>query len=174
MEHNQIMDKDTNNVQATANTTSQPWQTMTFAAYVQLRNGVPLGDPDSLRNMLSRSLGAGSFAEFWRYWNPIWGYGLGKYVYAPLRRLLPSVLALLMTFVVSGVLHDLAAMAIRRSITFFVTPWFFLLGVGVVLGRLAGMQLAHLPWWVRATVNLTYLVGCLVVVLIAKQLSAIP
>lgn len=68
-------------------------QHYTLAQYVALRNGVPLGDGRSLRNMLQRSFGAASFAGFWQQWNPIWGYGLGRYVYAPLRRVLLPALA---------------------------------------------------------------------------------
>jgi len=73
----------------------QQWQGLTLVQYVERRNGVPLGDSNSLRNMLQRSFGAASFAGFWQYWNPIWGYGLGKYVYSPLRRVLPAVIALI-------------------------------------------------------------------------------
>ena len=83
---------------------------LTLSEYVRRRNGVAMGAPGSLSNMLARSLGAGSFGEFWRYWNPIWGYGLGKYVFAPLKKALPPALALVATFVVSGALHDLATM----------------------------------------------------------------
>ncbi len=43
----------------------------TLAESVRRPSGVPLGARGSLRNMLVRSLGAGSFAEFWRYWNPM-------------------------------------------------------------------------------------------------------
>jgi hypothetical protein len=152
----------------------QQWQDLTLAQYVERRNGVPLGDSRSLRNMLHRSFGATSFARFWQYWNPIWGYGLGKYVYAPMHRVLPAAIALVMTFVVSGVIHDLVTMALRRSVTFFFTPWFFVLGVGVVLGRAGGMDLSSRSWQVRAGINLAYLLIGLAVTLIAKSALAIP
>jgi len=58
---------------------------LTLAQYVRRRNGVPLGASGSLRNMFYRSLGAGSIAGFWRYWNPVFGYYLGRYIYAPLK-----------------------------------------------------------------------------------------
>lgn len=48
-------------------------RTTTLSEYVERRNGVPLGARGSLANMLRRSLGARSFAGFWRYWSPIWG-----------------------------------------------------------------------------------------------------
>ncbi|MCB8983757.1 MAG: acyltransferase [Ardenticatenaceae bacterium] len=137
------------------------WQSYTLAEYVVLRNGVPLGDGRSLRNMLQRSFGAASFAGFWQFWNPIWGYGLGRYVYAPLRRALPPAAAFILTFAISGGLHDLATMAVRWSPAFLFTPWFTLLGMGAVVGRVAGMDLGKRPFWLRASVNLAYLVVCL-------------
>lgn len=42
-------------------------------------------------------------------------YGLGKFVYVPLRRVLPPVAAFIGTFIVSGGIHDLVTMAVRRS-----------------------------------------------------------
>lgn len=150
----------------------QTWQrhNLTLAQHVALRNGVPLGDGTSLRNMLHRSFGAASYAGFWQYWNPIWGYGLGKYVYAPARRILPPAAAFIVTFIISGGIHDLAMMAVSRSVVFLFTPWFFLLGVGAVLGRAAGMDLGQRPFLIRVTVNFTYLVTCLLLTLLAKRM----
>jgi len=151
----------------------QQWQGLTLTEYVELRNGVPLGDSRSLRNMLQRSFGAASFATFWQYWNPIWGYGLGKYVYSPMHRVLPAAIALIMTFVVSGGIHDLVIMALRRSLTFIFTPWFFVLAVGVVLGRAAGMDLSSRNLSVRVGINFAYLVIGLAVAILAKRVLAI-
>lgn len=88
--------------------------------------------------MLRRSLGAGSSAGFWRYWNPVFGYYLGRCVYAPLQGILPRAPALVLTFVVCGTLHDLVTSAVRSSVAFLFTPWFLLLGSGVVLGSRLG------------------------------------
>ena len=153
--------------------TGQQWQRLTMAQYVRRRNGVPLGDAGSLRNMLIRSFGADSFGGFWQYWNPIFGYGLGKYVYSPLRRFLPPAVALIMTFVVSGGIHDVVTMALRHSVTFLFTLWFFLLGVGVVVGRGLDLDFSERPWLARAGINLTYMIVCLAVTLVTRQLFAI-
>ena len=60
------------------------------------------------RRMLSRSFGAKNFADFWRYWNPLYGYLLRFYCYRYLRRRLPRSLSLWLTFAASGFfLHDL-------------------------------------------------------------------
>ena len=109
----------------------RPWQNLTLSQYIHRRNGVPLGDAKSLPNMLHRSFGAASFAAFWQYWNPIWGYGLGKYVYTPWRRILPPAVAFIVTFTISGSIHDLATTVVSRSFAFLFTPWFFLSGMGL-------------------------------------------
>ena len=112
--------------------------------------------------MLRRSLGASSFAGFWRYWNPLWGYYLGRYSFEPLRRVLPRWLALILTFVLCGFLHDLVIMAVRGSVVLFATPWFVLLGSGVVMGEIVGMDTSRFPWAVRAAINVAYVAGSFV------------
>lgn len=139
-----------------------PAQTMTLREYVLRRSGTRLGGAGSLRSMLSRSFGASSFAAFWQHWNPIWGYGLGRFVYAPVRRRAPAGVAVTATFLVSGAAHDIAVTLVRGSPTFVVTPWFLLLGIGVVVARATGMDLSRRPWWVRVAANAAYLAGCLV------------
>lgn len=139
-----------------------------MGAYIQRRNGVPTGAPGSLRNMLERSLGARSFAVFWQHWNPIFGYTLGRYVFAPSKRILPPAIALVLTFVVCGAIHDLVATVVRGSLAVLFTPWFFFLGLGVVAGRSVRMDLAHLPWGVRALANLAYIAFCLMLAILAR------
>lgn len=147
-----------------------PALTMTLGEYVLHRTGTRLGGAGSLRTMLTRSLGAGSFADFWQHWNPIWGYALGRFVYAPLRCHAPAALAVLATFIVSGVVHDAAATIVHGSPTLVVTPWFLLLGIGVLVARATGMDLSRRPWWARAVTNGGYLAGSLTVTVYATAL----
>ena len=65
-------------------------------------------------------------------------------------------------------------MAIRRSGAFLFTPWFFLLGACVVVGRGLKMDFSERRWSVRAGINLTYIVVYLVLTLLVRQLFAIP
>lgn len=146
--------------------------TLSLPRYIIHRNGVPAGAPGSMRNMLYRSFGAPTFAIFWRHWNPIFGYALSRYIYSPLKRIVPSAVALVATFVVCGAIHDLVTMIVRGSPAFLFTPWFFFLGSGVVIGRLAGLDLSARSWIVRATVNLAYLVACLAITLAMGHLVA--
>jgi len=72
--------------------------------------------------MIHRSLGAGTLALFWRYWNPVWGYYLSRYIYSPALKWLPSALALIVTFAVSGALHDFVISLIRKEFTLIFVP----------------------------------------------------
>jgi hypothetical protein len=136
---------------------------MKLSDYVRKRNGVPLGASSSLKNMLHRSLGAGTFSKFWRYWNPIWSYYLGKYSFKPLKRIFPSWVALLLTFVICGFVHDLAIMLLRWNFEMLLTPWFFLMGFCVILGDLANVDYSKFTWIVRAGINLLIISSCLLI-----------
>jgi len=57
--------------------------------------------------MFSRAFGASDFTRFWQYWNPLGGYFLGYFCYAPLRRFAPRPPCLIVTFALNGFLHDL-------------------------------------------------------------------
>ncbi|MAU08547.1 MAG: acyltransferase [Anaerolineaceae bacterium] len=144
-------------------------QSLTLAQYVEYRNGVPLGAPGSLQIMLNRSLGASTFKRFWQYWNPIWGYALGRYIFAPIKRFLPAGIALILTFIASGALHDLATTLVRGSLAFFFTPWFFLMSLIVVVEYTLGIDRSDQPFWARVAINLTYIVGCLLLTILITQ-----
>lgn len=136
-------------------------KTVTLSAYVKKRTGVALGAPGSMKNMLSRSLGAGTFENFWRYWNPIWGYYLSRYVMKPLSAFTPIWFAIILTFAVSGALHDLAVMLLKWKFIFFFAPWFTLMGITVVVTKLLQVSYAKFPWTLRAIINVTFIVGSL-------------
>lgn len=137
--------------------------TVSLAQYVRKRNGVALGAKHSMRNMLSRSLGAGSFPVFWHYWNPVWGYYLSRHIMKPLRLFLPSWLAVVFTFFVSGALHDLAVSLIKWKVIIFLTPWFSLMGIAVVLSKHFSISYHSYPWFVRASINILFIGSTLLV-----------
>ena len=122
---------------------------------------MPLGNSDSLRNMLFRSLGAGNFSIFWQYWNPIWGFYLGKYIFKPLKLILPQALSLIITFTVCGFIHDLAIMLSKWKFILLLTPWFLFMGLSVNLSNYAKINYSKFPWIVRAGINITIILGCL-------------
>lgn len=135
-------------------------KTLNLRQYVKRRTGIPLGGRGSLRQMLVRSLGANSFAGFWRYWNPIWSYYLSRYVMKPCNRLLPSSIATVVTFVISGAIHDIAVILVKWKITYFFTPWFFYMGVAVVVLNKLNLSYQKLPWLLRASLNVGTLGLC--------------
>ena len=134
---------------------------LNLSDYVKRRNGVPLGDSDSLRNMLSRSLGAGTFSIFWQYWNPIWGYYLGKYIFKPLKTIFHPALSILITFVVCGFIHDLAIMLLKWKFTLLLTPWFLFMGLCVIFVNYLKIDYSKFPWMARAAINIAIISGCL-------------
>lgn len=132
---------------------------ITLAQYVKKRTGVPLGAKGSMSNMLKRSLGASSFYLFWRYWNPIWSYYLSRYVMKPVSSFLPQWCAVIVTFAISGALHDLAVMLIKWKLLCFFTPWFSLMGVCVLLSLKLNLSFSQFSMPVRAFINFLYIWG---------------
>ena len=120
-----------------------------------------MGAKNSLKNMMSRSFGAGRFSIFWKYWNPIWSYYLGIHIYKPLKLVLPSTLSLILTFGFSGFLHDIVIMILRREFALFFTPWFLLMGFCVVLGEYAKIDYSKFNLIIRAIINILIISGCL-------------
>jgi len=136
---------------------------MNLSDYVKKRNGVPLGATDSLRNMLFRSLGAGRFSIFWKYWNPIWGFYLGKYIFKPLKTIFPPPFSLIITFVVCGFIHDLAIMLLKWEFTLLLTPWFLFMGHSLILEDYLKIDYSKFPWIVRAVINIVIISICLLI-----------
>ena len=118
---------------------------------------MPLGAKGSMSNMLKRSLGASSFYLFWRYWNPIWSYYLSRYVMKPVSSFLPQWCAVIVTFAISGALHDLAVMLIKWKLLCFFTPWFSLMGVCVLLSLKLNLSFSQFSMPVRAFINFLYI-----------------
>lgn len=126
---------------------------LTLRRYVKRQNGVGLGAPGSLSNMLIRAFGAVGFDRFWTHWNPIFSFYLGKYVFHPASRLLPAPLALVFTFGVNGLLHDAVTMALRHDVAWFFTPWFLIMGMMAALHRHVPVRYAGVPFSGRVVIN---------------------
>jgi len=63
-------------------------------------------------------------------------------------------MSLVITFAVSGALHDLVASAVTGQLVFILTPWFFIMGVGVVIGKALQIDYSHFAWPVRVFINI--------------------
>lgn len=143
---------------------------MSLSSYVKKRNGVPIGAKRSMRNMLHRSLGANSFPAFWHYWNPIWGYYLSRNVMKPLCSIAPIWLAVFITFLVSGAIHDAAVSLVKWKLVLFFTPWFGLMGLLVIASKALSVSYGSFPWGVRVSINVLVIGATLTVVYAAERL----
>src|SRR5260370_9279205 len=89
---------------------------LTFSQYLRFRLGTS-GGRTAWFNFFIRPFGAASFAEFWRLWNPAYGYFLSYYCYRPLATILPRQAAILITFASCRLwFHDLPSCAVTRTI----------------------------------------------------------
>jgi hypothetical protein len=131
--------------------------------YIEKRNGVPLGASHSLRNMFYRSLGAGDFSTFWQYWNPIFSFCLGKYIFKPLKKILPQALSLILTFIFCGMLHDAVTILVSWNFTMLFTPWFLLMGLCVVISNYFKIDYSRYHWLSRAFINLLIIGSCFII-----------
>ena len=131
----------------------------TLGEFVRRRLGSG-SDLEQLKRMFGRSFGAGSFGAFWRYWNPVYTYYLDRFVYRPLRKVLPRPLAVVATFACSGfLLHDLpfwwgvTVLRTRSLPVPFVALWFALMAVLALLEARLGLEYAALPFRARVAIN---------------------
>jgi hypothetical protein len=135
-----------------------------FHAFLMRRLGDPLRQPGRfLYNFFVRPLCASSFSEFWRHWNPVYGYLLLFFVYPSLRRCLPRRAALYGSFLFSGFfLHDLpfnlpAGLSRGRLDIPEVTLLFAIYGALTLISEALRVDLSGRPVWLRVAVNLSWL-----------------
>lgn len=116
-------------------------QSIGWRNYAARRTGLPVGSRGELRQNLYRAFTANSFGRFWQIWNPLFGFYLQLWLYRPLQRKLPQSLALWLTFVGNGLLHDAVTMLVRQDLALFFTPWFALMGAYVLAEKRIGLRL---------------------------------
>ncbi len=146
---------------------------MTLSDYIKKRNGVSVGSPNALRNNLYRSLGSKNFPTFWTYWNPIFGYYLGKFIFKPLKKILPVSISLLITFIFCGMLHDTITTLLRGEISIFFSIWFLFMGLAVLIAKLLNHNFSRRLWSTRASINLSIISTCLVLTIYINRLFSI-
>ncbi len=134
---------------------------MSLNQYVLKRNGVPLGHRASLIQNLNRSLGAESNALFWKHWNPIWGYFLARYIYVPLTSVCSKPFAVVITFGVSGALHDIAIGLLGYGWQYFLTVWFVILGIFLNLSSYLEINYGGCRFFIRVGINVVSVLACL-------------
>ncbi len=142
---------------------------ISLADYIKKRNGVSFGSPNALRNNLYRSLGSKNFSTFWNYWNPIFGYYLGKFIFKPTKKILPTSISLLITFIFCGMLHDTITTFLRGELSLFFSIWFLLMGLAVLITRLLNHNFSKQIWVTRASINLSIISVCLVLTIYVNR-----
>lgn len=143
---------------------------ITLLDYIRKRYGVSIGGSKSLRNNLYRSFGSKNFSTFWNYWNPIFGYYLGKYIFKPLKQIFPVSISLLLTFLICGLIHDAVTTIFRGKISVFFSIWFLLMGLAVLLTRTLKHNFSKQLWVVRASINLSIIGVCLLMTIYINKL----
>ncbi|MDA8601865.1 MBOAT family protein [Gammaproteobacteria bacterium] len=133
---------------------------MTLSEYVLKRNGIPLGAQGSLLKNLRNSFGAESSVLFWKYWNPIWGFYLSKYIYLPLNKYLPKSISSIITFGASGALHDLAIGLLGLGWQNFLTIWFVMMGAFMNISKSLDIRYGSFGFSSRAVINISSIASC--------------
>ena len=116
-----------------------------------------------IRNMFFKPFVSSSFKSFWKYWNPTWGFYLLFYCYKPLKTVFPAWVALVITFLISGLFHDIIYIVpmMMKKVQFvfpFITVWFFIISLGIILSEYLQMNFNKINLTVRPIFHLGYLV----------------
>jgi hypothetical protein len=136
---------------------------MTLEEYTQYRTG-SIKVSSIIRNMLLKPFVSSSFRSFWKYWNPSWGYFLLFYCYKPVRAVFPDWVSLTITFLVSGLVHDMIyvvpmVMNNGEFVFPFITLWFLIIAFGILLTELLHIDFRKIKTTFRPILHLGYLVG---------------
>ncbi len=147
---------------------------ITLSEYVKKRNGVSIGHPNSLKNNLYRSLGAKNFTTFWNYWNPIFGYYLGKFIFKPLKRIFPVSISLIFTFIFSGMIHDVVTSSLiwiffNGKVSLFFTTWFLFMSFAVLLTKYLKHNFSNQSWIIRTVISSSIICVCLAVAIFSTK-----
>jgi hypothetical protein len=90
--------------------------------------------------MIKKASNAPTYKRFWQLWNPVYHYFLLFYIYKPLRKFLPRFIAVITTFFLCGILHDILALSIYIALRRWPRPlvglWFIFLGIFVSISSL--------------------------------------
>lgn len=136
---------------------------MNLEAYTYYRTGstkIPL----IIRNMFLKPFVASSLKSFWNYWNPSWGYFLLFYCYKPIKTLFPRWVALIITFLISGLFHDILYIIpmMMNEVEFvfpFITVWFLIISLGILLTEYLQIDFNNTNLKMRPFIHLSFLVG---------------
>jgi hypothetical protein len=115
------------------------------------------------RNMFFKPFLSASFRSFWKYWNPTWGYFLLFYCYKPIKTIFPHWMALTITFLISGLFHDIIYIIpiMMKEVKFvfpFITVWFFIISIGILVTENLQINFNKINLMFRPIFHLAYLI----------------
>jgi len=142
---------------------------LTLNQYINYRLDGVKGEIPRLIHMFKKSFTASSFRRFWNIWNPIFTYVLSYYVYKPLRKIVHRNTAVVLTFVINGLFHDLIVWIVLRRIDFLMTSIFLVYGVAVISETYLLSQLPKNKI-MRVAYNMSMLFGPVLLMLWVKKL----
>lgn len=124
--------------------------------------------------MFSRAFTATTFRRFWHYWNPLYGYGLSYFCYAPLRRVATKGVSFVTTFALSGfLLHDLPVsifLGPGKLLFPVVTVAFVGIALFVLVSEIFGVTLRSVPRHLRVASHLAVILGAFSVSVVVSSL----
>lgn len=129
---------------------------LSMGAYLERRLGPTPYRMQCYRVLVAPFLAA-SFSQFWAGWNPVWAYWLSRSVYRPLRRIWPRPPAMIATFAVSGVVHNVIAVGVTQRLSLFTTLFFCAVGVVGVGSEVLDVRWDALPRPLRPPLILGHL-----------------
>ncbi|WP_184176705.1 MBOAT family O-acyltransferase [Rhabdobacter roseus] len=117
-----------------------------------------------IRNMFLKPFVSSSFRSFWKYWNPSWGFFLLYYCYKPIKTIFPHWVALMLTFLMSGLIHDMIYILpmLMKEIKFifpFITVWFLIISIGILLSEYLRINFNKTSLLFRPIFHLGFLVS---------------
>lgn len=137
---------------------------MTIEEYICFRTG-ETNLLKIVQKMFFKPFVSSSFRSFWNYWNPGFGFYLLFYIYKPTQQLLPQSIALMLTFLVSGFLHDILyifPMVIINGVKFifpFISVWFLIIALGILMTDFLKVNFKTVSTTTRIAFHIIYLVS---------------
>lgn len=130
-----------------------------YRQYEQRKMGHRKNPLTGIFYMCRQSFLADSFAKFWQNWNPLFSYFLLYSFYRPLKKLFPRFIAVMITFAISGAIHDLAASIALSRVYYLFTLSFTLFGLFVLLEEFLQLKLTKAPLMVRPFYHFSLIAG---------------
>ena len=78
----------------------------------------------------------------------------------PLSLVLSTKLATLLTFTISGAIHDLAISIAKQELYVFFTPWFTVMGLYTLIEIKLKLEFETKSWLLNASLNLVIMTVC--------------